>query len=106
MIRIEVAYALPGRQLLLALSVPDGTTAGEAVARSGLAARVAGLELATLELGLFGKVVPATQVLREGDRVDVLRPLQADPKEVRRELAAQGRTMGRTAAKGPPKDEG
>jgi putative ubiquitin-RnfH superfamily antitoxin RatB of RatAB toxin-antitoxin module len=101
-LRVEVAYALPGRQLLLALTVPEGTTAREAVERSGLAARVAGLDLASVELGLFGKVVPATQTLRDGDRIDVLRPLLADPKEVRRALAAQGRTMG----KRPAKDEG
>ena len=102
MVRVEVAYALPERQLLLALTVPDGTTVREAVERSGLAARVAGLDLATAEFGLFGKVVPPTHALRDGDRIDVLRPLLADPKEVRRALAAQGKTMG----KRPAKDEG
>lgn len=102
MIRVEVAYALPGRQLLLPLVVPVGTTAREAVERSGLASRVAGLDLATAAFGLFGKVVPATQAMRDGDRVDVLRPLLADPKEVRRALAAQGKSMG----KRPAKDEG
>lgn len=100
-LRVEVAYALPQRQLLLAVTVPVGTTAREAVVRSGLAARVAGLDLDAAAFGLFGRVVAATQLLRDGDRIEVLRPLLADPKEVRRALAAQGRSMG----KRPTKDE-
>jgi len=92
---VEVAYATPARQLLIALTVPAGTTARDAVERSGLATRVAGLEPATAAFAVFGKQVAADHPLREGDRVDVLRPLLADPKEVRRQLAAQGRTMGK-----------
>lgn len=94
-IAVEVCYALPQRQLLLPLTVPAGTTAREAVERAGLAARVPGLDLATASFAVFGKAVPADQPLRDGDRVDVLRPLRADPKEVRRQLAAQGKTMGK-----------
>ena len=90
-IRIEVAWALPERQLLIALEVPDGTTVRDAVVR-------AGIDPAPAKFGLFGKVVVAEHALRDGDRVDVLRPLRADPKEVRRALAAQGKTMGRKNA--------
>lgn len=94
-IRVEVVHALPERQLLLEVVVPLGTTAREAVERSGLAARLPGFDAAKAAYGLFGKAVPATHPLRDGDRIDVLRPLRADPKEVRRQLAAQGRTMGK-----------
>jgi putative ubiquitin-RnfH superfamily antitoxin RatB of RatAB toxin-antitoxin module len=99
MLRIEVVHALPERQLLIALEVPAGTTVRAAVERAGLVARVAGLDLATARYAVFGRVVAAEHALRDGDRVDVLRPLLADPKEVRRELAAVGRTMGGGAAR-------
>lgn len=94
-LRVEVAWATPERQLLLALEVPPGTTALGALERSGLADRVPGLDPRTAALAVFGKVVGADRVLRDGDRVEVLRPLRADPKDVRRRLAAEGRTMGR-----------
>lgn len=90
---IEVAYALPERQLLIALRVPPGTSARVAVERSGLAARHP--EVVGAPLGVFGKPVADQQVLRAGDRVEVYRPLRADPKEVRRQLAAAGKQMGR-----------
>ena len=80
---IEVAYARPDEQVVVALSVPDGTTAGEAVERSGLAARfpeIAG----DPKLGVFGKSVAADTPLATGDRVEIYRPLQADPKQARR----------------------
>jgi hypothetical protein len=90
---IEVVYALPERQLLVALRVPAGTTARGALELSGLA--VDHPEVAGATLGVFGRTVDGSQPLRAGDRVEVYRPLRADPKEVRRQLAAQGRTMGK-----------
>lgn len=100
-IKVEVAFALPDRQLLRSLEVPLGTSALDAVERSGIAAAAGGLDLATATFGLFGRVVAPDHPLREGDRVDVLRPLRADPKEVRRQLAAQGRTMGKRRTDDP-----
>jgi putative ubiquitin-RnfH superfamily antitoxin RatB of RatAB toxin-antitoxin module len=82
--RVEVAYALAGRQEIVALELAPGTVAGEAVRRSGLPA-------SGLQLGIGGKVVRETQELREGDRVDLLRPLAADPKEARRRRARRAR---------------
>ncbi len=94
-IRVEVVYALPERQKLLALEVPKGSTAREAVERSGLRAEFPEIDPDRNALGVFGRRCPPDQTLRDGDRVEIYRPLKADPKEVRRELAARGRTMGR-----------
>ena len=90
-IRVEVAYALPDRQSLLALDVTAGTTALQAAEQSGLAQQYEELVLADAKLGIFGKVVAPTQVLREGDRVEIYRPLIADPKEVRKARAARAK---------------
>lgn len=92
-ITIEVAYGLPQEQALLVLAVPAGTTAREAVRLSGLAARFPGLDPEQAPLGIFGKLEkdPAARVLREGDRVEVYRPLLIDPKEARRLRAERAR---------------
>ncbi|WP_028241628.1 RnfH family protein [Stutzerimonas azotifigens] len=88
---VEVAYALPERQKLLRLSVPAGTTVREAALRSGMAKHFPGLDLAAAPLGIFGKAVPRPEerVLEEGERVEIYRPLIADPKEVRKQRAAR-----------------
>lgn len=92
-IQVEVAFALPARQRIVSLQVPAGTTAQQAVALSGLAAEFAEIDLAALKLGIFSKVVKADTVLREHDRVEIYRPLQADPKAVRRQRAEAGKAM-------------
>ena len=91
MIVIEVVYALADKQKLLRLQVPAGTTLREAAERSGMAAPFPGLDLATCRLGIFGKAVskPQERVLEEGERVEIYRPLLADPKEVRKQRAAK-----------------
>lgn len=94
-IRVEVVYALPDRQRLLTLEVPAGCTAREAVERSGLRREFPEIDPGHSPLGIFGRRCQPDQPLRDGDRVEIYRPLKADPKEVRRELAARGRTMGR-----------
>ena len=90
-IAVEVVYALPERQKLLCLSVPRGTTAREAVERSGIAGYFPGLDLAAAPLGIFGKALakPQERVLEDGERVEIYRPLIADPKEVRKQRAAR-----------------
>jgi len=90
-IRVEVAYALPDRQAILAVDVPVGTSALEAARRSGIADRFEGLDLEDAKLGIFGRHVGPGQALREGDRVEIYRPLIADPKEVRKARAARVR---------------
>jgi|TARA_R110000772_G_scaffold46915_2_gene107151 hypothetical protein len=89
MIEVEVAYALPERQAIIPLTVAEGTTALEAARRSGVAERFDGLDLDDARLGIFGKLVAADQALRAGDRVEIYRPLKADPKEVRKARAAR-----------------
>lgn len=92
-IAIEVAYALPARQSLLSLRVPLGTTARAATLLSGMATLYPDLDLETAKLGIFSKLVQPDTVLREHDRVEIYRPLQADPKEVRRRRAAEGKGL-------------
>jgi len=91
MIVVEVVYALPDKQKLLRVQVPKGTTLREAAERSGMDAHFPGLDLATCPLGIFGKAVSKAQerVLEEGERVEIYRPLLADPKEVRKQRAAK-----------------
>lgn len=86
-IEIEVAYARPDTQALLSLSVPLGTTAKEAIRASGLLARFPEIDLDVQAIGIFGTVCPLTQILRAGDRVEIYRPLIADPKIMRRQAA-------------------
>jgi len=88
-IAVEVVYALADKQKLLQMTVPAGTTVREAALRSGLDAHF--LDLASAPLGIFGKAVPKPEerVLEEGERVEIYRPLIADPKEVRKQRAAK-----------------
>lgn len=87
MIGVEVAYATPDRQRVVALTVPLGCTVLEAVERSGLRDEFPSMEVDSDALGIFGRKVPAGQELRQGDRVEIYRPLIADPKEARRRRA-------------------
>lgn len=86
-LRVEVAYALAERQWLLAVEVPAGARVADAVAASGIGA-AAGLS-GTLEVGVFGRRCAAEALLREGDRVEIYRPLNFDPMESRRRRAAK-----------------
>ncbi|MDP3847220.1 MAG: RnfH family protein [Pseudomonas sp.] len=98
-IGIEVAYALADRQKLLRLQVPCGTTARQAALASGMDAYFPGLDLSGCPLGIFGKALsqPQERVLLGGERVEIYRPLLADPKEVRKqraEKAAKAKALG------------
>ena len=76
----------------LPIEIPAGTTAYEAVQMSGIASQFAGLDLDTCDMGVFGKVIkPRQYVLNAGERVEIYRPLLADPKEVRKKRAAQAK---------------
>lgn len=92
-ISVEVAAATPERQVVVPLVVPAGTTLAEAVERADLPARIPGLEVDENRLGVFGKKRRADTVLQDGDRAEVYRPLTADPKEVRRQLAELARSQ-------------
>ncbi|AKS08047.1 RnfH family protein [Pseudomonas trivialis] len=91
MVEIEVVYAAVDRQVLLLVTVPEGTSVRSAVQASGIAAQFPELDLADCPLGIFGKLVADAQVraVQAGDRIEIYRPLLADPKEVRRLRAAK-----------------
>ena len=88
-IQVEVAYALPDKQMIIELSVEEGASLYDAALASGIADKFAELDLETSEMGIFGKGEkdPKAAILREGDRVEIYRPLIADPKEVRKKRA-------------------
>jgi len=99
LITVEVAYALPERQLIRALDVAPGTTALEAAQQSGIEQEFPGLVIdAGSPLGIFGHAVPPQQPLKAGDRVEIYRPLKADPKAARKARAekAKARREGGT----------
>jgi putative ubiquitin-RnfH superfamily antitoxin RatB of RatAB toxin-antitoxin module len=92
-INIEVVYALPHEQVLLRKFVPAGTTVAQAIQASGILDKYPEIDLANNKLGIFGKLTKADVVLRDKDRIEIYRPLIADPKEVRRKRAEQGKAM-------------
>ena len=92
-INVEVAYALPEKQIIRAVNVDAGTTIGAAIVLSGIMMDFPELELEEAKVGIFGKAAAMTMVLSDGDRVEIYRPLIADPKEVRRKRAAEGKVM-------------
>lgn len=91
--KIEVAYALENKQTLLALEVDKGTTLKQAIELSGIMASYPQIDLSKDKTGIFGKIAKLDTILRPKDRVEVYRPLIADPKQVRKERAAQGKKM-------------
>lgn len=93
LMQIEVVYAEAGQQWLETLAVAPGCRLEEAIAASGLLARFPDIDLARHKVGIFGRPCALDTVLREHDRVEIYRPLLADPKEVRRERSAAGKTM-------------
>ncbi len=91
-IDVEVVYALPNKQHIARLTVALGTTAREAVDLADMPARFEGLVIDDkTKLGVFGKAVPQSRVLEAGDRVEIYRPLIADPKEARRARAQRAK---------------
>ncbi|MDD5059164.1 MAG: RnfH family protein [Sideroxydans sp.] len=92
-IKIELVYALSAEQILLKLEVPQGATIAEAVRLSGILDKHPEIDLDKGKFGIFGKLSKTDTVLREKDRVEIYRPLLADPKEVRRRRAEEGKVM-------------
>ena len=93
--RVWVVYALPDRQSVHELQLPEPATVAEAVARSGLLQQFPELADRPLACAIFGRAVVDSHLLRADDRVEILRPLQVDPKESRRRAAARSRTTPR-----------
>lgn len=95
--RVEVAYAGQDAQVLLAVSGPPGMTVREAIDRSGVLARFPEIDLGLNKVGIYGKLARLDQGLAEGDRVEIYRPLIADPNEQRKKRAAAGKVMRKGA---------
>ncbi len=92
-IEVEVAYALPHEQVILKTVISEGGTVADAIKHSGILVNYPEVNMEVNKFGVFGKMSKVTSILRAGDRVEVYRPLIADPKEVRRQRAAEGKQM-------------
>ena len=92
-ITVEVAYALPDQQLIIPIKVQDGTSAEDAIKASGIIGKFPNIDLSINKIGIFGKLTKLDTKLRHLDRVEIYRPLIADPKEVRKQRAADGKAM-------------
>lgn len=92
-IQVEVAYAKPEAQVIIPVEVEEGASLRNAIERSGILERFPEIELDKAKLGIFGKLSKADTPLRARDRVEIYRPLIADPKEVRKKRAAEGKKM-------------
>ena len=96
-ISVEVAYALPDQQTIVALTVAADATLQEVIQASGLLDQFPDIDLKKNKVGVFGKLGKLTDTLHAGDRVEIYRPLIADPKEVRKQRAAAGKAMKKGA---------
>ena len=101
-IRVEVVYALPDRQEIIALRVSTGTTVVDAIQQSGVLAKHPEIDLKKNKLGIFAKLSKPDTVLRDRDRIEIYRPLIADPKEVRKQRAEEGKVMKKGASENAP----
>lgn len=97
MISVEVVYAIRQKQEIFSLSVPEGTTVRQAIEACGVLEKYTEIDLAKNKLGVFAKLTKADTPLRNRDRVEIYRPLIADPKEVRKQRAAEGKVMKKGA---------
>ncbi len=88
-IQVEVAYARPNEQVIIPLRLPEPATAEQAIERSGVLGRFPEIDLGENKIGIFGSACALDQSLKNGDRVEIYRPLISDPKAARRKRAAK-----------------
>ncbi len=93
MLRIELVYATGQRQELVELVVPAGRSVGQVIDASGFYRLFPDQGLDSADVGVWGRPVDRSYIVSDGDRIEIYRPLLMDPREARRLLAAQGRTM-------------
>ena len=101
---VEVAYALPNEQLIVPVKVTTGITAEQAIQSSGILNKYPEIDLAINKIAIFGKLSKLDMPLRHLDRVEIYRPLIADPKEVRKQRAADGKVMKKGGGDAAPED--
>ena len=92
-IMIEVSFALPKKQIIIPVLVLKGTSIKEAIELSGILKKFGEIDLDSNQVGIFGKLTTLDKNLRDRDRIEIYRPLIADPKEIRRKRAAEGKDM-------------
>lgn len=92
-IMVEVAYALPSQQMIIPVKMCEGATAEAAIKDSGILEKFPEIDLNANKVGIFGKLSKLDTVLRDRDRVEIYRPLIADPKAIRKQRAAEGKVM-------------
>ncbi|MBL8254088.1 MAG: RnfH family protein [Candidatus Competibacter sp.] len=92
-VRVEIAYARPDEQAIIPVEVPADATLEQAIVQSGILERFPEIQLQTAKVGVFGKLGKLSAAVRPGDRVEIYRPLLADPKAVRKKRAAEGKRM-------------
>ncbi len=93
---VEVVFALPDKQLLLLLDVETGATAISVVERSGILGKFSPQDFSNFTLGIWGRPVERGHIVCDGDRIEIYRRLDIDPREARRQLALSGLTMGQS----------
>ena len=92
-IMIEVSYALPKKQIIIPILVAKDISVKEAIELSGILKKFKEINLSLNQVGIFGKLTTLDKILRDRDRIEIYRPLIADPKEIRRKRAAEGKQM-------------
>jgi putative ubiquitin-RnfH superfamily antitoxin RatB of RatAB toxin-antitoxin module len=92
---IEITYGLPERQSLISLSVKPGTTCEQAIVQSGILTMYSDINLNENKVGVWNRTCKLSQELQDGDRVEIYRPLIADPKEIRKLRAQKAKEEGR-----------
>lgn len=90
---VEVAYALPDKQSLISIEIKNGSTLKEAIEASGILETFEQIDLTKDRVGIFAKFATLDTILRDKDRVEIYRPLIADPKKARKDRAAEGKAM-------------
>lgn len=101
-IQVEVAYALPHQQVIMPVKLAAESTVEAAIKGSGILEKFPEIDLAQSKVGIFSKLTKLDTVLRDKDRVEIYRPLIADPKEVRRQRAEEGKVMKKGGGDLPP----
>jgi len=102
-VMVEVVYALPDKQSLLVVKVPEGTAIKKVIQASNILELYPELDLNNMDVGIFGKMAKMDQKARDRDRIEIYRPLIADPKEVRKRRAAEGKRLKKGGADAPVK---
>lgn len=96
-IRVEVVFGLPERQTLVSINLSPAANCAAAISQSGIAADYPEYDLAILPIAIWGRPAKRNDGLKDGDRVEILRSLEIDPRDARRQLATEGRFMGGAA---------